>query len=957
VFIKSDFLYDLYDVKMSNTCVKCGKVCKSLGGLRTHQRACQSHVQSPAVRVRPVNLDDDFNPIKPDMQPTQEPSRKPAKEPAIQQETHTQDTNAQETALSDLKEHSAVSNKEALRDKIHEIHNYLRNHGAGYGMNALKLFNIVYGLKKIEEAGLIDKAELKRPECEFSYILQFAKIQDNEKVDELLYRHSLDAIAAGPLRNMLFYEIPSSIKPEVLGRLVREIEKIAIIEKTCNVLLSGKVYEYFIGRDETAISELGAYFTDRHIVEFIMKRVNPTLDADGKVQSMIDMFGGSGGFTTGYINYLNENNESIDWVTEVNKIYHSDINQDVLKSAALEIFCLTGQIPNLLNNITYRNAFVNEFVGPDNKPRKYHYVLTNPPYGGDKNIKSSASIKRGKIRNYIMRTLPLIKDEQKKADRILQLQEIDKTDNIEKYDAEKARVTLKNCSNRINKFAKGHNVTGNDKESCSLMLLMETVELGGTGVGVLKEGVFFNRLYADLRRCLIRNYNVREVISVEADQFENTSTKTSILIFDNTGSHTRNVRFSKLTVSKFTEDKFVLCNGKVCLVENTGDISDVYDELVAVASIDEILKHPLCSLNGRDYNRPVLHIGADYELVKLADVCQFLPKSTRPASYGQPIGKYNFYTSSAIVQRCDTADYKTEALIIGSGGVANIKMDKNFSCSADNMLLCGNNIVYLFHLIKSNMQLLADGFTGSTIKHLSKTYLQNIQFPMPKEPAKLAAWTAKISAPYIAWQTAKETIAELEIRVMEQIAQITSEDFETVDLGSLCEYIKTGKNKTPDNKQGTKYPYYGTSEITGYTDYYLFDGPHILIARNGTMGNCFLVNGKIYPSDHIFVIRNNKNIALITLYYMIRNVTSQIQSKSNGSVIKGISKESLSTVQIKLPKNKQLVVDLNPLFAEIEQHTNAASMAHLEYIKLLNELSAEAMPKTDTELLDENLDL
>jgi hypothetical protein len=35
-----------------------------------------------------------------------------------------------------------VSNKEALKDKIHEIHNYLRNNGAGYGMNALKVFNL-----------------------------------------------------------------------------------------------------------------------------------------------------------------------------------------------------------------------------------------------------------------------------------------------------------------------------------------------------------------------------------------------------------------------------------------------------------------------------------------------------------------------------------------------------------------------------------------------------------------------------------------------------------------------------------------------------------------------------------------------------------------------------------------------------------------------------------------------
>ena len=48
-----------------------------------------------------------------------------------------------------IEQTNSVSNKEALKDKIHEIHNYLRNNGAGYGMNALKVFNIIYGLKKI----------------------------------------------------------------------------------------------------------------------------------------------------------------------------------------------------------------------------------------------------------------------------------------------------------------------------------------------------------------------------------------------------------------------------------------------------------------------------------------------------------------------------------------------------------------------------------------------------------------------------------------------------------------------------------------------------------------------------------------------------------------------------------------------------------------------------------------
>ena len=80
-----------------------------------------------------------------------------------------------------------VSNKEALKDKIHEIHNYLRNNGAGYGMNALKVFNLLYGLKKIEEKKLLDKVNLKRPDCEFSYLLKIAN--ENKEEHSIIWKN------------------------------------------------------------------------------------------------------------------------------------------------------------------------------------------------------------------------------------------------------------------------------------------------------------------------------------------------------------------------------------------------------------------------------------------------------------------------------------------------------------------------------------------------------------------------------------------------------------------------------------------------------------------------------------------------------------------------------------------------------------------------------------------------
>ncbi len=203
-----------------------------------------------------------------------------------------------------------ISNKEALRDKIHDIHNYLRNNGAGYGMNALKVFNILFGLKKIEEKGLVDKVGLSDI-CKFSYLLEKAKNIDktrlaDEEFAELIFDKVLDSINKSEINDLLFYEIPKNMKGSVLSHLIIEINDITKIENDCNVLLSGKIYEYFIGRDESAISELGAYFTDRHIVDYILNKLSPCINDDGTISSMIDMFRGSGGFTTGYINIDNK---------------------------------------------------------------------------------------------------------------------------------------------------------------------------------------------------------------------------------------------------------------------------------------------------------------------------------------------------------------------------------------------------------------------------------------------------------------------------------------------------------------------------------------------------------------------------------------------------------------------------------------------------------------------------
>lgn len=120
------------------------------------------------------------------------------------------------------------------------------------------------------------------------------------------------------------------------------------------------------------------------------------------------------------------------------------------------------------------------------------------------------------------------------------------------------------------------------------------------------------------------------------------------------------------------------------------------------------------------------------EKKKLNNIIKYLPKSKRQASFGNENGNYPFYTSSNILSKyCNEADYNEECLIIGTGGLANIKIANNFSCSTDNFIIKSEYNKYIYYYLSTNINILNDLFHGSTIKHLSKSDLDNIELPLP----------------------------------------------------------------------------------------------------------------------------------------------------------------------------------------------------------------------------------
>jgi type I restriction-modification system DNA methylase subunit len=875
---------------------------------------------------------------------------------------------------------SNITNNDDLREKIHEIHNYMRNNGIGYGLTSLKVFNLFYGLMKIEEYNLNEKIGLNDDICKFSHLVKLAKDYELntdilEKLTDIIYPND-------DVKSLLGYNIPLDLRNDVYNHLIIEINSIKEIEKSSKEQLSGKIYEYFVGRDQSAISELGAYFTNRRIVDFILNKTKPHLKADGNIPKMIDMFGGSGGFTIGYMDYLNKNFK-IDWKTQLSNIYHIDINEDVLKSARLEFFCLSNGVFPDRDNIIRKNSFKKEF---DNE--KFDLILTNPPYGGDKIGTSCKREKRDKIIKYIENEFSIFKKniierediksnkklfediKKSKIDKILklvegidgiediqriqhlynQLLELKKENKIEIENNKKLCVNIQSCSTDIHRFAVKHKLKGTDKEACSLMLIMDLLEINGTAVGVLKEGLFFDSSYMELRKILVKEYNVKEIISIPSNQFENTSTKTSIVIFTREEQKTSQINFSELKVNLYENDEFIEKDNKIYLKFNKGDIKNVEEIFIKSVSVDEILNNENISLNSKDYNKISIQCGENFKLVKISDICKFLPTTKHYTSIGKKEGKYRFYNSSQDSKLyLDTFEITEYSIILGQGGNFNIHIDKNFTASKHvcviqlkikNLYL----LKYIYNIFPFIQKTLINN--GSVIGWLNKTNISNIEIPIPETPELIEYWDNKISTPYNLKQEKERRFKEIEDEIQMKIKHIQeNEKCEEVKLGDICKFNYGTRITKKDNEDGI-YPVYGGGDITFYTNKTNRKSNTLILSRYAMSKKCVrIINNPFYLNDSGLSI-DTINFNQKYFNYLIINEYYQNYIYSNctiGSIQKNINMNLLKEIKIKLPMDKSLIDNFQPLFDEVEKLQKEIKELDETYNNYLQELSKSAI--------------
>jgi type I restriction-modification system DNA methylase subunit len=681
--------------------------------------------------------------------------------------------------------------------------------------------------------------------------------------------------------------------------------------------VQGRVYEYFLGyttsknsgkKTGSQIEDLGQYYTSKNVIRYCMAKVNPSYKND-KVPTMGDFFCGSGGFITEYIRFLNHKYKNkIDWSNNVKKLFGCDTDRDIIKSALVDVLLISNTLKVFLkytttgentmkNNIKRINSTFDDDFNKD-KEIKVMYNFTNPPYGGDK----------GKSQN----------DKVNLNDATNSIKHIAKTGSI---------------NIEIKKDTESYIIKGDNKETISLLHGMSVLEKNGVYCGVLKEGVFFDKKFKELRKNLINNYDVKFVVSVPQTDFLNTSTKTSILIFINSGKRTSKVNFCELretNKNNVIEEINPQTNKKISdfLIDEYKFVETEENYL----SVDyEEIKQNDYSLNYKNYVKHDIKVNEDYKVVKLGDVLDILPKSKRKANDATD-GKYRFYTSSEKIKKCDFLDIDNKlCLIIGDGGKGCIYLDKSFSVSDHMFVLTSKNdnlTTYIYYYIKSNWEnFVKKCYYGSTLGNISKETLNNYEIPIPKDILTTQIYLDYLNEVNNNLQTLhylqeqkEKTICGL-IKILTIFGKI-GVDYDEYFLKDVCLININDKIKQKKIKQMDFIEYLDIGNCINFITQKLKNDDNLPSRAKRTVNIDDIILSSVRP--------NNKNINIITknnyidnlvvstgfivlrpinikphylYFYLLRDdITDYLVSKSSGSGYPTITTTTVENMKIKILK-------------------------------------------------------
>ena len=327
---------------------------------------------------------------------------------------------------------------------------------------------------------------------------------------------------------------------------------------------------------------------------------------------------------------------------------------------------------------------------------------------------------------------------------------------------------------------------------------------------------------------------------------------------------------------------------------------------------------------------------------KFKDIFWFAPKSKVKAGEGLEKGRFPFYTSSQNLSKwIDTEQYFDEALVFGTGGSASIHyVDEPFSTSTDCIVTINRKddikTKFVFYYLLNNIHILERGFKGAGLKHISKSYIEHLEIPMPNLDIqeKIIAVLDKSNALIEKRGKTISLFEDLLLATFMEMFGSKNPDFkhwQNVEIGSFKknergsmrtgpfgsslkhdrfkeegEVAVLGIDNAVDNVFKWKQKrYLSISEFEEFKRYQVFPRD-IIITIMGTVGRSAVI------PENIGLAINTKHLAALTLdekkcnsYYLAYSIHSnpyikyQLKARARGAVMDGFNLTLIKELKLK----------------------------------------------------------
>lgn len=210
--------------------------------------------------------------------------------------------------------------------------------------------------------------------------------------------------------------------------------------------------------------------------------------------------------------------------------------------------------------------------------------------------------------------------------------------------------------------------------------------------------------------------------------------------------------------------------------------------------------------------------------------------------------------------------------------------------------------VFLYYLLKRNIDYLKSQATGTTFGELSGSTLKTLTFlfpPLPEQHAianVLSALDDKIDLLH----RQNETLEALAQTLFRQwFVEEADDDWEEGKLGDLVEF-NYGKGLKKSIRTGVGYPVVGSSGIVDYHSEYLVKGPGIVTGRKGTLGKVIYFSENFYPIDTTFFIKPNiDSTNLYFEYFLLKSIC--FENMNTDSAVPGLNRSNALSVEVIIP--------------------------------------------------------